>query len=337
MPMHPRTASPRRPRRIENAARALALLASVSLLACEQTDSVETREAEPNARPGEPVTRQAPEPDSENTAMRTPPGDEERLAGRLGQPQRDMPMGQQPDPTRSDPTRAPTTPGMEATGEPKGEPEPIEKTASLSMQDFERRFESELGEQDLTLASSFDLPQDPQMKMFVIAPKELDTGTAARPGEMPPPGSGAMQDPSAPAQPGTMGGPGTTPEGGAPPSDAAGGTTPPPQPGAMQGGAGDSPTQPAQPSSPTDTKSGTAQAGDKGSKQAKMALQKSRLVVAYTDPSRPDQVTIAYIDEASAQAGQIDQKLQSAIDAATGSEMGTPPPTGTPPGEDRRG
>lgn len=249
------------------------------------------------------------------------------------------------------PTTPAPTPGTSAMGESaQAGGTVIEKTASVNMRTFERRFEDELGGQDLTLAAAFDVPGETKMRMFVVAPKDLGTSPSTSTdiggagGTTPPPGGGAMGGRPTP-EGGAMGGAGTPPpEGGAmggggmppteegamggtpPPSDAAGGTTPRPQPGTMPGGAAGSGEMP----------SGSAMGGQASSKQAQSALQKARLVVAYSDENRPEEVTIAYMKSSQPAMGgqEPDQKLHAAIDRIVGEGMEATPPK---PDEERRG
>jgi hypothetical protein len=335
MPRHPQTVSLRRSRRIATASRALALLASVSLFACEQTERDETARGDKPVSPvaGEPATT----PPADRPSSMRPPIDEDRddrddreIAGRMGGPGGQEAARPYERPTTPAPTPG-TTPGTGAMGESaQTAGTMIEKTAAVNMRTFERRFEDELGGEDLTLAAAFDVPGETKMRMFVVAPKDLDGGDA---GTMPPPG-GAMGRGSPPSQGGAMGGAGMPPsEGGAmgggptpPPSDAAGGTTPRPQPGMPGGEAGAADMPP----------SGSAMGGQASSKQAESALQKARLVIAYSDENRPEEVTIAYMKSSQPAMGgeQPDQKLHAAIDRIVGEAMEATPPK---PDEERRG
>ena len=105
-----------------------------------------------------------------------------------------------------------------------------------------------------------------------------------------------------------------------------GGEMPSPHHGGAQEAAGETPKQ------PSPSAAGTAD-GASTSAKAEMALQTSRLVVAYADPERPDRVTIAYL-HMPAQPGQPDRerKLRDAIDRATEADTAAEAPT-----EERRG
>lgn len=247
------------------------------------------------------------------------------------------------------PAPTPGTSAMEESAQAGGTV--VEKTASVNMRTFERRFEDELGGEDLTLAAAFDVPGETKMRMFVVAPKDLGTSPSTPTdiggaGGTTPPPRGAMGRPTPeggamggagmpPSEGGAMGGAGMPPsEGGAmggvdtpPPSDAAGGTTPRPQPGTMPGGAAGSGDMPP---------SGSAMGGQASSKEAQSALQQARLVVAYSDENRPEEVTIAYMKSSQAAMGgeQPDEKLHAAIDRIVGEGMEAAPPK---PDEERRG
>lgn len=320
MSTHFRTNDVRRFGRVPQAACMLALGASLSLLACEQTDRGEApgKNAEPTpTRIGEPGGTPETDEDPANAEpMKTQPSPIDAQGG-TEQERQDQPgsMGGQAMMGGERSGQGGSAMGGQAGqmhgqmhGQMQGQQGSMtEKTASGDLQSFERRFEDALGQQDLTLAASFDVPEQEQMRMFVVAQKEPSGGQAAQQGGAGSPGAAA---------PGSQ--PGTRPQ----PSDEMGAGTPPPAAGG----------------------STTASAGT-GREGAQSALETTRLVVAYSDEAMPDRVTIAYMQPKGAPTTGTDSpdaKLFAAIDRAASDQEGSTPPTGeeqpTPPepGTDER-
>jgi hypothetical protein len=221
----------------------------------------------------------------------------------------------------------PTTPGMPSPTPPSGTPgsptidqpamQVMEKSASGDIKGFEKRLRTELEKDDMQLAATVDLQEDPPMRLLVIAPKKGEVMAAKKSGEME--GAGSMHGPG--SMHGTMPESGTTPKPGSGEMPESGklpesgkmpesGTTP--KPGSMPESS-KTPEPGKTPESGEMEASKTPGAMDDGT-MAKAALEQVLVLVAYTEKGDTDRVRLAYFEHPE---GHDMSTVDAAIDRAT--------------------